>query len=162
MEILFRAPEPDDLDMLYRWENDPTQWHDSLTPPLTSRFQLRQYLENFSGDIAVDGSLRLIITADGIPVGTLDLCDYNRRGGSAFVSIYIDPDHRGRGYGTASLRFLNDIAADAFAIRNLAALIREDNTASRHIFAAAGYTRTGLLPRWTGQSDLLIYNRILA
>ena len=38
--LTLRAPEPSDIDFIYRWENDPALWHNSLTPPLTSRQQI--------------------------------------------------------------------------------------------------------------------------
>lgn len=165
--VTLRAPEPEDLDLLYRWENDPKQWHNSLTPPLTSRFQLQRYIEGFSGDIAVDGSLRLVIEPEtvgskGVPAGTIDVCDFNRRGRSAFVSIYIDERRRGEGYGYAALSLLCDTYCEALCISNLGALIASDNTASQQLFSRAGFRKCGILPSWLGpEKDLLIYYRSL-
>ena len=49
--LTLRAPEPSDIDFIYRWENDPALWHNSLTPPLTSRQQIWEYVHSFTGDI---------------------------------------------------------------------------------------------------------------
>jgi len=62
IKIRLRAPEPADTDTLYIWENDPELWpcSDNMTP--LSRHALARYIDNYSGDIATDGQLRLIIT----------------------------------------------------------------------------------------------------
>lgn len=90
MEVTLRAPEPADLDCLYRWENDPAQWRNTLSPVPLSRHLLWHYLESYDGNIATAGQLRMIIVADGVTAGTVDLCDYSARNATAFVSIYVD------------------------------------------------------------------------
>lgn len=158
--LTLRAPEPADIDIIYRWENDPALWHNSLTPPLTSRQQVWEYVHNFTGDIARDGSLRLMIQlADSdIAAGTIDICDFNRRGNAAFVSIYIDPAMRGRHIASTALAQTVELVREALGISTLAALIRSDNTASIKLFTANGFTHTGLLPDWIGKgSDLEIF-----
>lgn len=44
--ILIRALEPEDLEYLYKWENDMDLWDvsDTLTP--FSHFTLKKYIEN--------------------------------------------------------------------------------------------------------------------
>ena len=162
--LTLRAPEPSDIDFIYRWENDPALWHNSLTPPLTSRQQIWEYVHSFTGDIARDGSLRLMIQPAGStePAGTIDICDFNRRGNAAFVSIYVDASLRGRHIGTEALAQALTLAREALGIGTLAALIRTDNPASAAIFAANGFTRTGALPDWLGRGqDLEIFCRRL-
>lgn len=158
------APEPSDIDIIYRWENDPALWHNSLTPPLTSRQQIWEYVHNFTGDIARDGSLRLMIQPDGSadPAGTIDICDFNRRGNAAFVSIYVDPAMRGRRIATEALSQALTLSREALGIETLAALIRTDNEISKRLFTADGFTRTGILPDWLGKgNDLEIFCRKL-
>ena len=122
--LTLRAPEPSDIDIIYRWENDPALWHNSLTPPLTSRQQIWEYVHNFTGDIARDGSLRLMIQPAGStePAGNIDICDFNRRGNAAFVSIYVDASLRGRHIGTEALAQALTLAREALVIDTLAAL----------------------------------------
>ena len=43
--ILLRAVEPDDLDFLYRCENDTSVWRYGTTTAPYSRFTLKQYIE---------------------------------------------------------------------------------------------------------------------
>ena len=44
--ISLRAPEPEDLDLLYLWENEPSIWHVSGTLTPFSRYILKQYLDH--------------------------------------------------------------------------------------------------------------------
>lgn len=170
--IRLRAPEPSDLDVLYRWENDATQWHNSLTAPLTSRHALWRYIDGYSGDLTADGSLRMMIetaseSAAACAVGTIDLCDYDQRNRTVWISIYIDRHYRGTGIGGAALRQAMTLAADACGIRMAGAMISADNLASQALFARAGFTCTGSLPGWIltegGQTctDLKIFCRKL-
>ena len=51
--ILIRALEPEDLEYLYKWENDMDLWDvsDTLTP--FSHFTLKKYIENAHVDIYI-------------------------------------------------------------------------------------------------------------
>ena len=42
--IRLRAPEPEDLELLYKWENDTSLWLAGNTRAPYSRFQLKQYI----------------------------------------------------------------------------------------------------------------------
>lgn len=164
--LRLRIAEPDDLDRLFVWENDPEQWHQSLTPPLTSRHRLWYYLENSTGDPAADGGVRLIIEIPGSHrAGTVDLSDCNMRNGTAFVSIYVASEYRGHHYALSAIRSLATLAREGYGLRRLAALVAADNDASRHLFTKSGFTLTGKFPGWirsrSGCTDLLIYTKEL-
>ena len=49
--IYLRALEPEDLEFLYKVENDESVWYVSHTQTPYSRFLIRQYLENAYQDI---------------------------------------------------------------------------------------------------------------
>ena len=159
--VTLRLPEPGDLDVLYRWENDPTQWHNQLTVPLTSRHMLWAWLRDYTP--GTDQGIRLMVEADGSTVGTVDLADCSARNGTAFVSIYIDAAHRGRGIATAALARAITLAADGYGLERLAALVAADNAASLRLFTSAGFTRPGPLPSWlrppSGRTDLRLLTR---
>ena len=83
--IRLRALEPEDVNILYKWENDTEIWKVSNTVAPFSKHMLRQFIENQQRDIYETRQLRLIIEskADGKPVGAIDLFDldpYNCRG----------------------------------------------------------------------------------
>jgi len=59
--IHLRAMEPEDIDLLYRWENDKRIWPVSNTLAPFSRFALEQYVLNSDKDIFVSKEIRLMI-----------------------------------------------------------------------------------------------------
>ena len=44
--IKLRAPEPEDLEVFYKWENDTTLWPLGSTLIPYSRYDLKQYLSS--------------------------------------------------------------------------------------------------------------------
>ena len=79
-QIHLRAMEPEDIDLLYRWENDQRIWPVSNTLAPFSRFALEQYVLNSDKDIFVSKEIRLMIVLaeTGKAIGTIDLFDFNR------------------------------------------------------------------------------------
>ena len=61
--VRLRALEPEDVDILYRWENDIDVWKVSNTIAPFSKYILRQFIENQKYDIYETKQLRLIIEA---------------------------------------------------------------------------------------------------
>lgn len=168
MNIALRLPCPDDLDILYRWDNDPDAAN-TLDADPPSRHQLWQFLQDVPATPRRDGQMRLIICADGVPAGTIDVCDYSARHSHAFVSIYIAPAHRHRNIGRCALLQAMDICRDSHKIHVLAAYIAASNIPSLHLFAACGFRQSGILHGWLRQgrdhsqirSDAYIYTATL-
>ena len=78
--VRLRAMEPEDLDLLYRIENDADLWAVGTTNVPYSRYTLHDYIATSADDIFADRQLRLIIeTSHPTPltVGIADLinCD---------------------------------------------------------------------------------------
>lgn len=152
-KMRLRAPEPDDLDVLYRWENDPTQWDNALSAAVVSRHVLWQYIQDYTDDIFATSQVRFMIdvlSADGIAhtVGTVDLCDFCGRDRRAFVSIYIDEAYRRHGYAQRAISAAINLAQQRYNIEQLAAIIAADNVASLQLFERQGFKRSGLLGKW--------------
>lgn len=59
--IRLRAPEPEDLEVMFRFENATDVWEMSNTTGPYSRFQLKQYIEQTQNDLFADRQLRLMI-----------------------------------------------------------------------------------------------------
>lgn len=163
---VLRAPEPDDLDAMYLWENDPEVWRVSLNDGPVSRHELWQYIEGYSADLCSQGQLRLIIEADGVAVGTADLTDYSARHRHAQVGLYIAPGARRRGYAAEVLRRMCDYARDVAGLHLLYALTAADNVASAALLRGAGFEccgRIGDFLRLSGENytDALVYAKVL-
>lgn len=166
--LRLRAPEPDDVDAMYVWENDAEcLGHGGTRTPL-SRHSLWEYVMNYDGDIARTGQLRLMICEDGgegRAVGAVDLTDYDAVNRRASVGIVVDKDLRNRGVAKATLACLCDYASTHLGLHQLWATVRVDNVASVALFRSAGFGITGRLRSWmrVGESfvDAFVFQRLL-
>ncbi len=59
--VKLRALEPEDLELLYSWENDSLVWEYSNTLTPYSKYILKTYLENADKDIFEIKQVRFII-----------------------------------------------------------------------------------------------------
>ena len=101
--IRLRAVEPEDLELLYRWENDETNWRQSNTIVPFSRYTLKKYIAGSGKSIFETGQLRLMIDVlpDERTVGTIDLYDFDHYHNRAGVGILIaDQADRKKGEGS--------------------------------------------------------------
>lgn len=153
-KITLRAPEPADIDSLYLLENDPRIWLDGATLAPLSRKQLWDYNSAYDGDIVAAGQLRLVITLSEIGelAGVIDLYDYDKIARRAYVGIVVKEQYRRRGIAAEALRLVVDYARRRLVMRQLAAIVRADNVASEHLFAACGFVTTGRFPDWLRSS----------
>ena len=119
--MVLRKLEPDDLPLLYKWENDSASWLDGDTHNPLSQEDLRDYILRTTGDIYQDGQLRLMICPDVNiePVGCVDLYNVDIRNRKAAVAIYIAPEFRGQGYGKQALDELKTYVANILCFRML-------------------------------------------
>ena len=90
-EVKLRAMEPEDLDWLYRIENNPDLWTVGATNVPYSRYALHDYIANSSNDIYSDRQVRFIIeNYKGNVVGIVDL------GGDACAQLRLQPQGHAR------------------------------------------------------------------
>ena len=76
--------EPEDLDLLYRIENDRRLWNVGTTNVPYSRYALRDFIAHSTGDIYTDGQVRMIVeTAEGEPVGVADMMSFDAKNNRA-------------------------------------------------------------------------------
>ena len=60
-DIRLRAIEPEDLDLLYRIENDMSMWNVGTTNVPYSRYTLHDYIATSNDDIYADRQVRLVV-----------------------------------------------------------------------------------------------------
>ncbi|MFZ0473375.1 MAG: GNAT family N-acetyltransferase, partial [Bacteroidales bacterium] len=72
--VRLRAVEPEDLELLYTWENEEANWKQSNTLVPYSRYTLKRYIANSHKSLFETGQLRLMIdvTSGKRTVGTID------------------------------------------------------------------------------------------
>lgn len=149
--IRLRALEPEDLDVLYRWENDASLWHLGSTLAPYSRFSLKEYLKDSCLDLFHARQLRLMIVlrSTGESVGTIDLYDFDPMHGRAGVGVLIDNRFRRLGLARQALGLLKEYAFHFLFLKQLYAYIGANNDASLALFKQIGYEEAGLLRSWT-------------
>jgi diamine N-acetyltransferase len=165
--ISLRAPEPEDLDLLYLWENEPSVWQVSGTLTPFSRYILKQYLEHAGKDIYEVKQLRLMIqlTSNKRPVGAVDLFDFDPHHRRAGLGILIaDPSDRRQGYAREALETMLSYCFEVLLLHQLYCNIAAGNHASIKLFKEAGFLEIGRKKEWLydGQSfeDEFIFQKI--
>ncbi|MDR1585565.1 MAG: GNAT family N-acetyltransferase, partial [Prevotellaceae bacterium] len=108
--IRLRPIEPEDLEKLYQWENDPSLWEASDTHTPYSRYAIKQYIANSKQDIYEDKQLRLIIEekATREATGTLDLFDFDLHNSRISLGLFVDSRFQGKGYAKQALRLVEE------------------------------------------------------
>ncbi|MGE5347925.1 MAG: GNAT family N-acetyltransferase [Actinomycetota bacterium] len=149
--IRLRAVEPEDLELLYRWENDEANWKLSNTLVPYSRYILKKYIAGSGRSIYETGQLRLMIEVlpDERTVGTIDLYDFDHFHNRAGVGILIaDPADRKKGYASAALVCLTGYAFETIGLHQLWCNILENNSESLHLFTHHGFVICGTRKEW--------------
>lgn len=151
--LLLRAPEPSDIDLIFRWENDTRIWHlgNTLTP--YSRFAIEQFVLNTDNDIYASKQLRLMIDlhSTGIQtttLGTIDLFDFDPHNKRAGVGILIDESSRRQGFAFEAINLLTEYCFKTLNLHQLYCNIEESNLESISLFKKAGFTACGIKKEW--------------
>ena len=136
--VCLRAPEPEDLELLYSWENNPEWWEIGNTLAPYSRYLLKEYIA--------------------------DLYDFDPHHRRAGVGILVDPLYQKNGLATEALELLAEYAFSYLKLHQLFVHIPIGNEPSKALFARCGFTVTGILTDWIttkdGYSDVLTMQKI--
>lgn len=150
-DIVLRAVEPEDLEILYRWENSTVLWYHGNTLAPYSKLVLRQYInDSLEMDIYQSKQLRLMIdlVEEKVTIGTIDLYDIDAHNRRAGIGILIDDDYRRRGFAKQALELMSNYAFDFLYLHQIYAYIAQSNTNSISLFEKAGYQSVGILKDW--------------
>lgn len=155
-DIILRAPEPEDLELLYKWENNSSYWVHSNTITPFSKFTLKRYLENSHKTIFETGQVRFMIDlASGEQtIGTIDIFEFDAFHSRAGVGILIaEEEYRRKGYASMALKCLTGYCFDTLHLHQLYCNILEDNCGSMDLFGKVGFTRIGIKKDWVKTSE---------
>jgi diamine N-acetyltransferase len=165
--VKLRALEPEDLELLYEWENDEANWTISNTISPFSRYILKRYLENSHKSIYESGQLRLMIElkTEKITIGTVDIFDFDPFHCRAGIGILIaSEEHRKKGYASMALKGLIDYCFKTLQLHQLWCNILSTNTESLSLFGKIGFTEAGIKRDWvktgTGYVDEHLFQLI--
>ena len=162
-QILLRAVEPEDLDSFYRWENDSELWNLGCTLAPYSRYELKNYIEQSSHDLFVHKQLRFMVEhkGDGVPIGTIDLYEFDPLHRRVGVGVLIDETYRGQGLAAQALALVQSYVFEFLDIHQLFAHIGCSNQISVKLFESRGFKHTATLKDWikigTEYNDVYVY-----
>ena len=147
---LLRAPEPEDLDILFNMENDTALWMVSGNAVPYSRYQIKRYIEQSQHDFYTDRQVRFMIVrqADGVVLGSVDLTDIDPYNGRAEIGIALLSEYRGQGIASAALKIVAGYSKSVLRLRQLFCLVPKDNEESIKLFANNGFDKSGQLKDW--------------
>lgn len=155
-DIRLRALEPEDLELLYNWENNLSYWVVSNTVSPFSKYTLKRYVENSHKSIYEAGQLRLMIDHinDKVSIGTIDIFDFDPFHMRAGLGILIaNEEYRRKGYATMALTCLIDYCFKTLQLHQLYCNILTNNCESLDLFRKIGFEQTGVKKDWIKTSD---------
>ncbi|MFD0763067.1 GNAT family N-acetyltransferase [Lutibacter aestuarii] len=147
--INLRALEPEDLNFLFSTENNELFWEISSTQLPYSKYVLKKYLENAHQDIYEAKQYRFVISDfDDIPVGMIDLFDFNPLHKRVGIGILLLPQYQNKGYGSEALEMIIDYAFTYLDVHQIFANITSDNTKSIRLFEKHHFKKIGVKKDW--------------
>jgi len=155
-EIKLRAPEPEDLELLYDWENNDIYWLLSNTVSPFSRYTLKRYIENSHKNIYETGQLRLMIDhiSDKKTIGTIDIFDFDPFHKRAGLGILIaNETSRRKGYASMALICLINYCFKTLQLHQVYCNILANNQESMDLFKKQGFVQSGIKKDWIKTSD---------
>lgn len=166
--LQLRALEPEDLQMLYDWENNSEWWEQGNTLNPYSKYILREYIVGSDKTIYETRQLRLMITVKetGETVGMIDLYDYEPHHHRAGVGILIDKQFQQKHYATQAFEILLPYCFKFLGIHSIYAHVMPDNNASQALFEKLGFSKNGELKDWIRRDneyvDVMVYQKMKA
>ncbi len=155
-KINLRALEPEDLELLYQWENNDQYWVISNTVTPFSRFTLKRYLKHSHKNIYETGQLRLMIEVipDKKTIGTIDIFDFDPFHRRAGIGILIaEEDQRRKGYASMAIKCLIRYCFTSLQLHQLWCNILATNCESIDLFTKMGFEKIGTKKEWVKTVD---------
>lgn len=148
--VLLRALEYDDIDLLYKWENDSELWEVSNTIAPFSKAILKEYISASKYDIYTTKQLRLIIERQDTreSVGMIDLFDFDPFHRRAGVGVFVQKISQSEGYASEALVLLKDYAKIVLGLHQLYCNIQQNNKKSLNLFKKQGFVLKAVKRDW--------------
>ena len=147
--VRLRALEPRDVDLLYRWENDPEVWKVSNTMTPYSKFTLQEFIKTSTTDIYASRQLRLMVEDwKGNTIGTVDIFDFEPFHRRAGIGILIAKEYRHNGYAEEAVRCVCQYLFSVFQLHQVYCNVMADNEISLKLFQHLGFQLTGKQRNW--------------
>lgn len=153
-KVKLRPLEKEDVDLLYVIENNPAVWEVSHTLTPYSKTVLQDYIASSSADIYTSKQLRLVITTkEGVPVGLIDLFDFDAYHSRVGIGILVVEKERSKGYANESLELLIDYVQSHLGLKQVYCNVTADNFASIKLFENCKFVKCGEKKHWIKAKD---------
>jgi UDP-2,4-diacetamido-2,4,6-trideoxy-beta-L-altropyranose hydrolase len=139
-KLRLRACRQDDCELLWRWANDSEVRLRSFS---SEPIPWNTHIEWFQAKLdSPDSHIYIAIDRQDQPVGSIRFaCTVDE----ATVSITIDPQYRGKGYGKSLINLATSRFHKNSHVRVINAYIQPDNHASIKVFMNAGFESQGVV-----------------
>lgn len=132
--VFLRKAEKDDMDLLFRWANDPVVRANSFD---INPIQYENHVKWFNKMMGDSTIIQFILIDEDVPVGQIRL---NVDGDEAEVGYSIGAEFRGEGYGHKILQLVTEAVSTNYPlIKTLVAKVKPENIASKKLFECEGY-----------------------
>ena len=149
IQVHLRATEPEDLDILYKIENDDSLWNLGNTNVPYSKYVLHDYIAHATNDIYADKQARMIIENNkGNIVGIADIINFDPKNMKAEVGIVIRCEYRQNGYAFAAMQKIINHALHILHLHQLYVYVGKENKASIALFQKCGFLNTTVMRDW--------------
>jgi diamine N-acetyltransferase len=147
--VELRAMEPEDLDTLYKIENDKEMWNVSTTNVPYSKYVLHQYIANATNDIYTDKQVRMIAIDDrGETVGIVDLVNFSPQHQRAELGIVVLKERQKQGFGKAIITKIIEYCRNVIHLHQIYGIVASDNISSIKLFNDLNFSEVVRLPHW--------------
>lgn len=152
--IIIRAAEPDDANLIYNWENDQEIWRVSETYMPYSRYQVEQFLLN-NNDLFSARQTRFIIEKKNKlePIGCIDIYDFDPLHFRAGIGILIQKEYRKQGYAKEAIQLILEYCFNILMLKQIYCLIDSLNHDSLNLFKHIGFEQCGYRKEWIRTPD---------
>jgi RimJ/RimL family protein N-acetyltransferase len=143
--VLVDALTVSDLDAHWAGEDEEQARRFGWYPRRSSIEHVRTFLLETEQQWRENGPRRTWAIRATVTGALLGGCEARLNGdGSANVSWWIFPEHRGNGFASRAIRLMVRHAVDTLAVTRFVALIEPDNLASRGVARRAGFAELEL------------------
>lgn len=153
--IYLRGLEPEDVELLYRWENNPEVWSISQTLKPFSKYTLKMFVDCASDDIYATRQLRMMMNDlnTRATIGIIDIFDFDPFNSRVGVGILVDKKSRNKGVGTDAIRLIKKYVFEVLMLHQIYCHILTDNQISLALFQHAGFSVIGIKKEWIKTSS---------
>jgi len=132
--LLYRKASAADEQLYFEWVNDANVRKRSFSQEVVSKEQHHKWFQEM---LKRKDALLLVFTIENnVPVGQVRI---NEKGGENLLSISIDVNYRGKGFGTHMIKLATTEYCSYFSNNVVVAYVKKDNKPSFKLFANSSF-----------------------